>query len=166
MSQPTKKPRQVVGYASSSVITEFLDRPEARIANKSYLTPDQTELAIIRQELGLKIEKYAQALGIKRERLLSYLHGKANVSHDVLADARELKALKRAPELHSQRIGRRFEAWRQRLSLTKSEDVKLAKLFGMTIQELEAIESGRQIVSKHQIAAFENMVERIEAFLP
>lgn len=165
MNQPIRKPRQVVGYASSSVITEFLERPEKRIANKSCLTLDQTELAIIRQELGLNIEKYAQALGIKRERLLSYLHGKANVSLDVLADARELKALKSTPDLHFERITQRFESWRQRLSLPKSEDVKLAKALGITRQELAEIESGKQIVSKHQLATFEDMVERIEAFL-
>lgn len=165
MTTKTKKPSQVVGYVSKSVQQETLqvEAPEKKPRNN--LSLDQAELAEIRVSLGFKIDAYAQALSIPRDRLTSYLYGRANVPPETLEYARELREATSNRDHYSEQIKTRVRGWRERLSLTEADDGKLSKALGITLTHLKAIESGDEPMTSQQIAAFEAMIERVEAFI-
>ena len=165
MTTKTKKPRQVVGFVSNSVQQGVIKVETKKKKPRTDLSPEQAELAAIRGELGIKIDDYALALNIPRDRLTSYLYGRANVPAEVLISARELRYASSANSDYPQKIKTLFSDWRNRLSITQNDDVKLAAALGITVERLRAIESGKEPITSLQTDEFNKLVERFEVFL-
>lgn len=165
MTAKAKKPRQVVGFVSNSVERQVLSNDTSEKKPRGDLSPEQSELAEIRAELGFKIDDYALALSIPRDRLTSYLYGRANVPAETLAYARELRQSSSNSVVYLQQIRNQFRNWRNRLAITTEDDVKLAKALAISLERLDAIESGKEPITSHQVSEFEKMIERVEIFI-
>ena len=84
---------------------------------------------------------------------------------EVLISARELRDASSANSDSPQKNKTLFHAWRNRLSITPSDDVKLAAALGITVERLNAIESGKEPITSLQLDEFDKLVERFELFL-
>lgn len=165
MTTKKAKPKQPVGFATLNVKHKTLRDETVERKQRPDLTPEQQEFADIRLKLGLKIDAFAGVLDIPRDRLTSYLYGRANVPDTTLEHARQLLRANCNKEQYLEQITRAFAGWRDRLTLTKKDDRKLAKALGLDVERLSLIESGKEPVSPQQIAEFDEMVSRVEAFI-
>jgi len=106
-----------------------------RAGSRAELSSDQSELVKIGEELGLRNQDYAFALGIGLPRLSSYIYGRtASVPAEVMKKARDLRAEEPHMTSRLDRFKRPMSAilkeWEERLQTTGDE--QMARLLGVT----------------------------------
>lgn len=134
------------------------------------LSPNQQELAKIRETLGQTLREFADELGIQQERLASYLYGKTkDVPDFVISKARELLLERKdaSGKLKGRFANRSMkeilDGWRDLLKNAGApcDDARLAAFFGVTEETISnRWNENKTRPEDRRLVEYDNLVNR------